>query len=473
MRRRLFWTIAGVAAVTGFLVLVGSLVAAQRAAVEATYREMRKSTTEAVAIIHDAVSQTESRPAAALELLRLLEGERFGPLLGRVRRTAGGSDLAFAVISPDGQLRAGSTIFERVRLDRGRLESGESQFTRASTGELVVVTPTEVTVLNRDFTVLVALAREAPVVVLGDRLRGLLVLAAGILILSALLARLLSAQLVRRLEPLAEASHRLAEGDLSVRVPDLGDPELDEVATAFNEMAAELEQSRITEREFILGVGHDLRTPLTTISGYAEALEEGVLEAGEVQRIGGVLSTQSRQLRRLIEDLTTLARLDQREFTLRREPVDVGAHVVEIVEGFQRRAAEVGVTLEVTAGEGLVAETDPDRVGQIAQNLVENALRYTPETGRVDVTVRADGDRVLIEVSDTGVGIPEEDLPHVFDRHYVGRQRLVRKEGSGLGLSIVKGLVERMGGDVTVESKVGEGTTIRVWLPKESDQTEG
>ncbi|MFQ5522482.1 MAG: ATP-binding protein [Acidimicrobiia bacterium] len=461
------------AAITGFLVLVGSLVAAQRAAVEATYREMRKSTAEAVAIIHDAVAQAERRPAASLELLRLLEGERVGPLLNRVRRTAGGSDLSFAIIPPDKQLRAGSEIFDRIKLELHRLESGESQFTKTSTGELVVVTPTELQVLDRDFTVLVALAREAPVVVLGDRLRGLLVLAVGILILSALLARLLSAQLTRRLEPLAEASHRLAEGDLSVRVPDLKDPELGEVATAFNEMAEELEQSRITEREFILGVGHDLRTPLTTISGYAEALEEAEFDPSEVQRIGGVLSTQSRQLRRLIEDLTTLARLDQREFSLRKETVDVGAHVAEVVEGFRRRAAEMGVTLEVDAAEGVIVETDPDRLSQIAQNLVENALRYTPETGRVQVRVADDGDRVVIEVSDTGVGIPEEDLPRVFDRHYVGRQRVVRKEGSGLGLSIVEGLVERMGGEVAAASKVGEGTTIRLWLPRGGDQTEG
>jgi signal transduction histidine kinase len=185
-----------------------------------------------------------------------------------------------------------------------------------------------------------------------------------------------------------------------------------------------------------------------------------------------VLSVQSRQLRRLIEDLSTLARLDQHQFSLRREPVDVGAHVAEIVAGFRRRSGEVGVTLEVEAEEGLVVETDPDRLGQIAQNLVENALRYTPETGKVRVRVAADDEeRILIEVVDTGVGIPEEELPHVFDRHFVGRQRRVRNEGSGLGLSIVKGLVERMGGEVAAESEVGKGTTTRVWLPRVAADT--
>jgi two-component system sensor histidine kinase BaeS len=466
VRRRLFWTIAGVAAVTGLLVLVGAVVAAQRAAVDATYREMKKSSDEAVSIIEDVLGQPEGRPRAARELFRLLEGDRVGPLLIRISRAAGGSEIGFAVILPDGQIRLGSDLFETIILDQERLRSGESQFTRASTGELVVVTPIEVRALDEDFLLLVALVREAPVVVLADRLRGLVVIVVGIVFLSAVLARLLSAQLVRRLEPLVDASHRLAGGDLGARVPDLGDPELDEVASAFNDMATELEQSRITEREFILGVGHDLRTPLTTISGYAEALEAGKFDPDDVPRIGGVLSVQSRQLRRLIEDLSTLARLDQRQFSLRRESVDVGAHVAEIVAGFRRRADEVGVTLEVEAEEGLIVETDPDRLGQIAQNLVENALRYTPETGKVRVAVAADGDRILIEVVDTGIGIPEEELAHVFDRHFVGRQRQVRNEGSGLGLSIVKGLVERMGGEVVAESAVGKGTTIRVWLPR-------
>jgi len=287
----------------------------------------------------------------------------------------------------------------------------------------------------------------------------------GIGVLSALLARLLSGSVANRLEPLANASRDLADGDLSVRVPDLEDPELDEVAVAFNEMAQELEASQMRERDFILGIGHDLRTPLTTIGGYAEALEGGEVDPEEIERIGGVLGVQSRQLGRLIEDLSTLARLEQPEFSLRTEQVDVGAHVKEVVEGFSRHAKEIGVKLSIEANEGLVLETDPDRLGQIAQNLVENAMRYTPETGTVTVVVSEEGSSCVIEVADTGIGITPEDLPHIFDRHYVGRQRQLRNEGSGLGLSIVSGLVELMGGEVTAESMPGKGTTITVRLP--------
>ncbi len=299
---------------------------------------------------------------------------------------------------------------------------------------------------------------------LADQMRGLLLILAALGLVAALIARLLSSQMARRLDPLAAAARRLADGDLTTRVPDLGDPELDDVAAAFNEMASELETSREREREFILGVGHDLRTPLTTIRGYAEALELGRFGADEIEKIGGVLSVQSRQLSRLIEDLTMLARLDQAEFSLREERVDVGAHVTEIAAGFRERADEVGVRLEIDAESGVEILTDPDRLGQIAQNLVENALRYTPETGSVTVAVRSDDGDAVIEVSDTGTGIEPADLPHIFDRHYVGGHRTVRKEGSGLGLSIVKGLVERMGGEVSADSELGRGTTITVRL---------
>lgn len=466
MRRRLFWTIFAVASLTGLLVLLGATIATQRAAVDATYRELTNSAIEAVALIDDAVDNTGPRPEAIRDLFSVLEGDRVGPFLGRLRRTAGGSEIGVGVIPPDGVLVSNSPLFERLDLEEGPLLQGEIQRTRSDTDDLVVIAPTQLPVNDQaDVTLLVALARDAPVIRLADQMRGLLLIIAGLGVAAAVLARLLSNQVARRLEPLAAAAHDLADGDLTARVPDLGDPELDDVATAFNEMARDLEQSREREREFILGVGHDLRTPLTTIRGYAEALEMGRFGPEEIERIGSVLGVQSRQLGRLIEDLTTLARLEQAEFGLREESVDVGAHVSEIAEGFRNRAEEVGVTLSVHAEPGIRLDTDPDRLGQIAQNLVENALRYTPETGEVSVSVTSEDGDALIEVSDTGTGIEPDDLPHIFDRHYVGSHRTVRKEGSGLGLSIVKGLVERMGGSVIAQSTVGKGTTITVRLP--------
>jgi signal transduction histidine kinase len=212
-------------------------------------------------------------------------------------------------------------------------------------------------------------------------------------------------------------------------------------------------------------VGHDLRTPLTTIAGYSEALEAGDVDDDEVRRIGSVLGVQSRQLSRLIEDITLLARLEQPEFDLRFEEVDLPAHVGEVVEGFRRRAEELDIDLEVETEPSDPISTDPDRVAQIAFNLVENALRFTPAYGTVTVRVAPNGDAVLLEVEDTGSGINEEDLPKIFDRHFVAGQRHIRNEGTGLGLSIVEGLAERLGGSVEAESVKGDGTTIRVIIP--------
>ncbi|HEX6219484.1 MAG TPA: HAMP domain-containing sensor histidine kinase [Acidimicrobiia bacterium] len=463
MRRRLFWTIAGVAAATGILVLIAAVFASQRAAVDATYRELQVSANEAVAIIDQQLEGTRPIVAQA-ELLALLGGDELRPLFNRIRRTAGGSEIGFAWVDSQGGLRTNADIFNRLDIVGETFTEGETYEESSTTGELVVVTPTTVSVRNTDVTLLVALAREAPIVRLQDQGAGLLLLVAGIVVLAATGARVLSNQLASRLEPLATASRRVAAGDVKARVPEMGDPDLDAVGAAFNDMAAELEATAQRERDFILGVGHDLRTPLTTIGGYAEALESGELGEGDLARIGSILGVQSRQLGRLIDDLSTLARLEGAEFSLRQESVDVGAHVTEVVEGFRRRSDELGLDLTVDADDGVVMDADPDRLGQIAQNLVENALRHTPETGSVTVEVTGDAEAVTIVVSDTGTGIAPGDLPHVFDRHYVGRQRSVHKEGTGLGLSIVKGLVDRMDGSVTAESRPGRGTTITVRL---------
>lgn len=463
VRRRLFWTIAGVAAVTGLLVLAASIYTSHRAAIEATYRELEVSAKEAVSVIHDVTEG--SRPTAILDVIRLFDtDDEVNTLFARIRRTAGGSEIGVAVLSTRG-VQSNAAVFQRIDL-RDSVIKGETYHTNSYNGELVVVTPTVVQVGGAEVTLLVALAREAPIVRLGDQVPGLVLAMAGIAALAGIGARLLSSQLANRLEPLAEASRRVAAGDMKARVPDIGDPDLDQVASAFNDMASELEAARDREREFILGVGHDLRTPLTTIGGYAEALEAGELSDEELARIGGVLSVQSRQLGRLIDDLSTLARLEQAEFSLRSEEVDVGAHVSEVIEGFERRASELGVKVSVEAPSGIYLETDPDRLGQIAQNLMENALRHTPEAGSVSVSVGEEEDHVAITVADTGVGISEEDMPHVFDRHFVGRKRSVHKEGTGLGLSIVKGLVDRMSGSVAASSRPGRGTTITVKLSR-------
>jgi signal transduction histidine kinase len=285
-------------------------------------------------------------------------------------------------------------------------------------------------------------------------------------LLAALLAAALARRLARRVKPLREASQDIADGDFGARVAITGSDEITQVGEAFNEMAAQLDAARTREREFLVSVSHDLRTPLTTIAGYAEAMQEGRVAGTDLDRVAAVLGTESGRLRRLVEDLMLLSRIESREFGLRPESVDLPGHLKGIFESFRDRADTAKVVLDADLDSVGVVEIDPDRVAQIVGNLMENALRYTPEAGRVTLGLAAVAGGVRISVSDTGPGIDSTDLPHIFERLYVtARYRPVRPEGSGLGLSIVSELVEAMGGTTHVSSELGSGTSIAVTLP--------
>lgn len=313
---------------------------------------------------------------------------------------------------------------------------------------------------------LIALGREEPLLASGSFTRplgfGLIAGVALALAVSVLVAR----RLGRRLAGLEEAAVGLASGDFDARAPIEGSDDLSELSSTFNYMASSLQQAQRRERDFLMSVGHDLRTPLTTIRGYAEGLDAGIIEPEDFPRVAEVLHRQTDRLSRLVEDLMLLARLEAREFTMRPERVDLAAHVREIVEAHRIRAEKLGVRFEAQLQSVGTVDIDPDRVAQLLGNLVDNALRYTPEQGSVALTLTGDADSVTFEIADTGPGIDAEDIPRVFERLYVAqRYRPVRPEGSGLGLSIVKELVDSLGGRVEVTSKPGTGTTVRVALP--------
>ena len=318
---------------------------------------------------------------------------------------------------------------------------------------------------NEDASIrmLVAIGRFDTFVIGGVLTRTLLfALVVGAAVAIAL-ALALSRDLGRRLAGLSAVARSYAKGDFDARAPASGSDELAQVGVAFNDMAAELEDLRRREREFLMSVGHDLRTPLTTIRGYAEGLDSGTLSADDLPRVAGVLHTQTDRLSRLVEDVILLARVQSNEFTLRPEPVDLAAHLGGVVDEYRSRAGAEHVHLEEALQDVGTIDVDPDRVAQIAGNLLDNAMRYTPAEGKVRIALEAVGKGVRLSVADTGPGIDEEDLPHVFERLYVAqRYRAVRSEGSGLGLSIVKELADAMGAVVEVSSVPGDGTTVSV-----------
>jgi signal transduction histidine kinase len=257
----------------------------------------------------------------------------------------------------------------------------------------------------------------------------------------------------------AEATQRLAEEGTGVHVPVEGSPELAALARSFNDMAKQLEGARAAERAFLLSVSHELKTPLTAIRGYAEALEEGALPVEEGIE---VIQREAARLEALVQDLLQLARMNRAEFSVRSEPIDLASSAAEAVQRYESKARSFGVRLVVLADGPAPALGDGERMLQVVSNLVENALRLTPAGGLVSIRV-APG---ALTVADTGPGLEPEELPHAFERFYLtSRYRGERPVGTGLGLAIVKQLVESMGGRVEVASAPGGPTEFTVLLP--------
>jgi two-component system sensor histidine kinase BaeS len=287
--------------------------------------------------------------------------------------------------------------------------------------------------------------------------------------LTLLVAVAVAANLGRRLtRPLREAeaaTGRIASGDLAVRVPEHaadGD-ELVGLARSINAMAEGLERSRGLERQFLLSVSHDLRTPLTSIRGFAEALSEG--KAPDPAHAASIISAEARRLERLVGDLLELAKLDARRFSLDVRGTDVAEVVADTAEGFRPAADAAGVALALSGAAppgDLTAAADPDRLAQVVANLIENALKFA--TGAISVGAGRAGEAVTVWVEDDGPGISAEDLPHVFEPFWSANRSPARQVGSGLGLAIVAELVAAMGGTVHAEPAAPGGTRMVVAL---------
>jgi two-component system phosphate regulon sensor histidine kinase PhoR len=230
----------------------------------------------------------------------------------------------------------------------------------------------------------------------------------------------------------------------------------------------ELKRLERARREFVANVSHELRTPLTAIKGYAENLRDGGLQDPAVAaQFVDVIHRNAERLRSLIEDLLDLSSVEQGQARLTLGPVRLADVVAQAAAVIRPAAQKKGQTLTLDLAEGLSApRADRDRLAQVLINLLENAVKFTPEGGRIAVSGSAAPGRVVLSVSDTGVGIPPDEVPRIFERFYrVDRSRDRREGGTGLGLAIAKHLVQAMGGTIQVESAQGAGTTFRVTLP--------
>ncbi|NCP16274.1 HAMP domain-containing histidine kinase [bacterium] len=257
------------------------------------------------------------------------------------------------------------------------------------------------------------------------------------------------------------ASQRIAEGHYHERVQVRGADELGQLADRFNTMAGKLEQIETMRRQLIGDVTHELRTPLTAIKGSMEGLIDGVLPAND--ETFGQIYQEADRLSRLVDDLQELSRVEADTFRLDLRPLAAAELVAAAVARLGRQFEEKGVALTSSLPPDLpLVQADEDRVGQVLLNLIGNALQYTPAEGEVRVSAVRHGDEVAISVADTGVGIPAEHLPHIFDRFYRADRSRSRRAGggSGIGLTIAKRLVEAHGGRIWAESE-GEGKGSR------------
>jgi two-component system sensor histidine kinase BaeS len=437
MTRRITWTVVAVVAGALIVASLGTFAISVWAARRDARSELGRQATRLASTVESLdAPRVLQGVAAALKL----EGSavlRFGPA-GRT------------VDSPP----AGVSIGD---LDVPRLQSGHT--VTGNNGSLVYAAAPAT---RQRALVVVVLTRR----VNGTRPAvGLWLLVAGgfTLLVAAVVSANLGRRLVRPLREAQSATGRIASGDLAARVPEhrSDGEELAGLARSINTMAAELERSQGLERQFLLSVSHDLRTPLTSIRGYAEALADG--RAGEPAKAAEVILAESRRLERLVQDLLELARLGSSRFSLNLGQTEVSTVVTGTVEGFSPAAADAAVSLDTTAlADGVTATADPDRLAQVVANLVENALKFAAH--RIWVGVSGGPGGALIWVDDDGPGVGG-DPARVFEPFVTSGRAPSREVGTGLGLAIVRELVVAMGGTVRAEPAPGGGARLTVTLP--------
>jgi signal transduction histidine kinase len=454
MTRRLTIVILSVVLATLLVAGVGTIVVGNLRARQTTEIELRRQA-ETVATNLDQVLEGDAVNSTPREVQRRLR------LFNAFRTVLELDGLSILTLQQDGTLTGDSLPAGLSPTDLAIDQLRGLNVVSGVSGNLVfAAAPAR---LPNGNLVVVLLSRKANSG-LAASLRTFLLAAMATLALGAGAAIILGRRLTQPIREASEATNDIARGHLSTRLPEPAPrhtDELSQLARSVNAMAAELERARVLEQQFLLSVSHDLRTPLTSIRGYAEAISDG---AGDPQRAAVVIQSEARRLERLVADLLDLAKLRAQGFSLRLESVDIVALAAVSIEGFQPDASERKLSIKHIGAGQLAVSADHDRLAQVVANLMENALKYAAAT--VTVTTAQDGTWAVLAVDDDGPGISVVDLPHVFDRLYVARHAPARKENSsGLGLAIVKELIEAMGGGVMATQSPEGGARFVVRLP--------
>ena len=408
--------------------------------------------------------QTQSEVVAVLEDYHLENGswnrvetilvERMGPGMGmgggqHMRRTP-----PFALVDENGIVIASNDRYQRGdRLGRPELADG---IPITEDGEVIgVLVP-----LGYNF---VGQPRELEFI---ERINRTLLFGALIgAVIALLLGIFLSQTITRPIRELTRATHAVSEGDLAQKVPVRSGDELGELAQAFNKMSSQLSLSVNARRQMTADIAHELRTPLSLILGHAEAVHDGVLPP--TRENFEIIREEAARLENLVNDLRTLSLADAGELSMQLQVIEPQRLVQEVVSLYQVQARKKNISFELDIAPELPKiEVDPGRMTQVLTNILDNAIRHTPENGRILLGAKGIGDRVELFVQDSGPGLGQPELDRIFERFYrsdASRQR--QDGGSGLGLAIASSIVQAHGGQVSAESEPGKSLKIGIILP--------
>lgn len=286
------------------------------------------------------------------------------------------------------------------------------------------------------------------------------------LLLSGVLAFAIARSVARPLQRVASASEAVAHGDYDQQVPIAGPTEVRELATTFNAMTQRVKASQQSQRDFVANVSHDLKTPITSIQGWSQALLDGTADGEMLAKSAEIIHGEANRMSRMVQELLDLARIESGNFTLRKSEFLLNDLLQSLRDMFLPQAEAQGVALTVSAPSDLVISADVDRLTQVLTNIVDNALTHTQRNGVVRVEAGVRANEVSLRVVDTGKGIAADELARVFERFYqTDKARSHGRKGTGLGLAIAKEIVEAHGGRISAESQLGQGTTLHITLP--------